>query len=290
MSALAPRSFRYAIEGGIATITLDRPDRLNALTFEVYEELRNLFAALPLEEAVRAVVITGQGRAFCTGGDVKEIIGPLFATDAAGRLAFTRLTCDLVRAMRRLPKPVIASLNGVVAGAGAVIALASDFRIASEDAKIAFLFVKVGLSGADMGAAFLLPRLVGAGRAMEILSLGEFVEAREAERIGLYNRVVAAAELPAETRRFALALASGPAFGIAMTKTMLDREMSMDLDSALEAEAQAQALCMEHADYREAYEAFLARRTPRFAGSAGKGGEDAAGRGSQQPSERKDRT
>jgi enoyl-CoA hydratase/carnithine racemase len=195
VSALSPQSFRYEVAGAVATITLDRPDRLNALTFQVYEELRDLFAALAREDGVRAVVITGKGRAFCSGGDVKEIIGPLFDRDPAGRLDFTRLTCDLVRQMRRLPKPIVAALNGTVAGAGAAIALASDFRVASEEAKIAFLFVKVGLSGADMGAAFYLPRVVGAGRAMEILALGEFVEAREAERIGLYNRVVPGAGL-----------------------------------------------------------------------------------------------
>ncbi|MGH9388753.1 MAG: enoyl-CoA hydratase-related protein, partial [Vicinamibacteria bacterium] len=211
MKPFEPRSFGLEVFGGIATITLDRPDRLNALTFEVYEELRDLYSALVDEEATRVVVVTGKGRAFCSGGDVKEIIGPLFERDAAGRLSFTRLTCDLIRNMRRLPKPIIASLNGTVAGAGAAIALASDFRIAAEGARIAFLFVKVGLSGADMGAAFLLPRLVGVGRAMEILSLGEFVEAREAERIGLYNRVVPLAELEAETRSLAERLAAGPA-------------------------------------------------------------------------------
>lgn len=264
MTVPAPTSFRYESARGVARITLDRPDRLNALTFEVYRELRDLFVALAGEETVRVVVITGKGRAFCTGGDVKEIIGPLFARDAAGRLAFTRLTCDLIRAMRRLPKPIIASLNGQAAGAGAAIALASDFRIATEEARIAFLFVKVGLCGADMGTAFLLPRVVGAGRAVEILSLGEFIEAREAERIGLYNKVVPAAELAAETDRLADRLAAGPAFGIGMTKTMLDREMSMDLDSALEAEAQAQAICMENPDYREAYDAFVAKRAARF--------------------------
>ena len=264
MSALRPGSFGFEIAGGIATITLDRPDRLNALTFKVYEELRDLFPALAREEAVRVVVITGKGRAFCTGGDVKEIIGPLFDRDAAGRLAFTRMTCDLIHNMRNLPKPIIASLNGTVAGAGAVIALASDFRIASEGAKIAFLFVKVGLSGADMGAAFLLPRLVGLGRAFEILTLGEFVEAREAEGIGLYNKVVSAEELEAATRALAERLAAGPTFAHSMTKIMMNRELAMDLDSALEAEAQAQAICMEHPDYREAYEAFMAKRTPRF--------------------------
>ena len=277
MSLRTPRSFHYEAADGIASITLDRPDRLNALTFEVYEELRDLFADLAGEEAVRVVAITGRGRAFCTGGDIKEIIGPLFDTDPPDRLAFTRLTCDLVRAMRRLPRPIIASLNGVVAGAGAAIALASDFRIAAEEARIAFLFVKVGLSGADMGAAFLLPRIVGAGRAMELLSLGEFIDAREAERIGLYHRVVPAGDLAAETRRLAEKLAAGPAFGLAMTKTMIDRESGMDLETALEAEAQAQAICMEHPDYREAYEAFIEKRSPRFTPLAGRRGRGHTG-------------
>ena len=264
MSALSPRSFRFEVAGPIATITLDRPDRLNALTFEVYEELRDLFAALAGVTGVRAVIVTGSGRAFCSGGDVKEIIGPLFERDPAGRLAFTRLTCDLVRKMRKLPKPIVAALNGTVAGAGAAIALASDFRVASETAKIAFLFVKVGLSGADMGAAFYLPRYVGVGRAMEILALGEFVEAREAERIGLYNRVVPADRLEAEARGLAERLASGPAFAIEMTKSLIDRELSLDVEGALALEAEAQAICMEHPDYREAFEAFVARRAPKF--------------------------
>jgi len=264
MSALSPRSFRFEVAGPIATITLDRPDRLNALTFEVYEELRDLFGALAGVAGVRAVIVTGSGRAFCSGGDVKEIIGPLFERDPAGRLAFTRLTCDLVRKMRKLPKPIVAALNGTVAGAGAAIALASDFRVASETAKIAFLFVKVGLSGADMGAAFYLPRYVGVGRAMEILALGEFVEAREAERIGLYNRVVPADRLEAEARGLAERLASGPAFAIEMTKSLIDRELSLDVEGALALEAEAQAICMEHPDYREAFEAFVARRAPKF--------------------------
>lgn len=269
MSLRPPTSFRFDVREGIGTITLDRPDRLNALTFEVYEELRDLFASLGGEDSVRVVVVTGAGRAFCSGGDVKEIIGPLFARDAAGRLAFTRLTCDLVRQMRRLSKPIVASLNGTVAGAGAAIALASDFRIAAESARIAFLFAKVGLSGADMGAAFLLPRFVGMGRAMEILAFGEFMSAGEAHRIGLYTSVVPLDELAGATQALAEKLASGPAFAFGMTKLMLDRESSMDLESALEAEAQAQALCMEHPDYREAFEAFVSRRLPRFSAPGG---------------------
>src|SRR6476646_9126607 len=208
-----PTTFLYEQDiQGIATITLNRPARLNALTFEVYRELTNTFAALREERDVRVVVITGAGRAFCSGGDVHDIIGELFSRDMEGLLEFTRLTCELIRNMRALPKPVIASLNGTTAGAGACIALASDIRIASEDAKIAFLFVKVGLSGADMGAAYLLPRVVGLGNATELLYTGDFISAAEAERIGLYNRVVPSAELAQTTSELAQRLAKGPGF------------------------------------------------------------------------------
>jgi enoyl-CoA hydratase/carnithine racemase len=261
---LEPKSFLYEVGEGVATITLNRPERLNALTFEVYRELTDTFAALRDENSVRAVVITGAGRAFCSGGDVLDIIGPLFERDMQGLLEFTRMTCELVRNIRTLPKPVIASLNGTTAGAGACIALASDIRIAAPTAKIAFLFVKVGLSGADMGAAYLLPRLVGLAKATEMLYTGDFTSAEEAERIGLYNRIVAAEDLAAESRALAERLARGPSFALAMTKEMLNREMEVSLDTALEWEAQAQAVCMQHPDYREAYEAFVAKRAPRF--------------------------
>ncbi|MGA9998008.1 MAG: enoyl-CoA hydratase family protein [Pyrinomonadaceae bacterium] len=261
---LSPKSFLYEEQNGVATITLDRPERLNALTFEVYRELTDTFAALRCEEGVRAVVITGAGRAFCSGGDVHDIIGELFARDIEGLLEFTRMTCELIRNIRALPLPVIASLNGTTAGAGACIALASDLRIASESARIAFLFVKVGLSGADMGAAHLLPRLVGLAKATELLYTGDFISAQEAERIGLYNRVVAAEELQNATREFAERLARGPSFALAMTKEMLNREMDVSLEAALEWEAQAQAICMQHPDYREAYEAFVEKREPKF--------------------------
>jgi enoyl-CoA hydratase/carnithine racemase len=262
---IEPKSFLYeARDDGVAWITLNRPERLNALTFEVYRELTDTFAALRAEDAVRAVVITGAGRAFCSGGDVHDIIGELFARDMQGLLEFTRMTCELVRNIRALPKPVIASLNGTTAGAGACIALASDVRIASPAAKIAFLFVRVGLSGADMGAAYLLPRVVGLTRATELLYTGDFLEAREAERIGLYTRVVPAEELADVTREFATRMARGPAFALAMTKEMLNREMDVSLDTALEWEAQAQATCMQHPDYREAYEAFVEKREPQF--------------------------
>jgi enoyl-CoA hydratase/carnithine racemase len=257
-------TFLYEQREGIATITLNRPERLNALTFEVYRELTDTFAALRNEPEVRAVVITGAGRAFCSGGDVHDIIGELFKRDMEGLLAFTRMTCELVANIRDLHKPVIASLNGTTAGAGACIALASDIRIAAEEAKIAFLFVKVGLSGADMGAAYLLPRVVGLAKATELLYTGDFISAAEAERIGLYNRVVPGSQLKATTQELAERLAQGPAFALAKTKELLDREADMNLAAALECEAQAQAICMQHPDYREAYEAFVAKRAPQF--------------------------
>jgi len=260
-----PTSFLYEqTDTGVATITLNRPERLNALTFEVYRELTDTFAALRSEKDVRVVVITGAGRAFCSGGDVRDIIGALFERDMEGLLEFTRMTCELIRNMRTLPKPVIASLNGPTAGAGACIALASDIRLASEDAKIAFLFVKVGLSGADMAAAYLLPRVVGLTKAAELLYTGEFISASQAAGIGLYNSVVPADQLTTLTREFAERLARGPAFALAKTKEMLNRELDMNLDTALECEAQAQALCMQHPDYREAYEAFVAKREAKF--------------------------
>ncbi len=260
-----PKSFLYEQTGdGVATITLNRPERLNALTFEVYRELTDAFAALRTENDVRVVVITGAGRAFCSGGDVHDIIGELFSRDMEGLLEFTRMTCELVANIRALRKPVIASLNGTTAGAGACIALAADIRIAAEEAKIAFLFVKVGLSGADMGAAYLLPRVVGLAKATELLYTGDFISAQEAERIGLYNRVVPAVQLAETTREFAARLARGPGFAIAKTKELLDREAHMNLEAALECEAQAQAICMQHPDYREAYEAFVEKRVPKF--------------------------
>jgi enoyl-CoA hydratase/carnithine racemase len=260
-----PSSFLYEkSESGVATITLHRPERLNALTFEVYRELTDTFAALRNETDVRAVVITGAGRAFCSGGDVHDIIGELFARDMEGLLEFTRMTCELIQNIRALPQPVIASLNGTTAGAGACIALASDIRIASEEARIAFLFVKVGLSGADMGAAYLLPRVVGLAKATELLYTGDFISAQEAERIGLYNRVVPGEQLAATTLEFAERLAQGPAFALAKTKEMLNRELNMNLVAALECEAQAQAICMQHPDYREAYEAFVNKRPAKF--------------------------
>jgi enoyl-CoA hydratase/carnithine racemase len=263
---IEPGSFLYTHDPatGVATITLNRPERLNALTFEVYGELLATFRALDAEPGVRAVVVTGEGRAFCSGGDVREIIGPLLSRDAAGLLEFTTMTCDLVGAIRACPQPVIAAVNGTAAGAGAVIAAACDIRIAATRAKIAFLFTKVGLSGADMGAAWLLPRIVGFGRASEILMAGEFVEAEEAHRIGLFNRVVPDGEVLAAALELAARLASGPSEALAVTKRALEAESTMSLADALVAEARAQAACMEHPDFREAYEAFVAKRPARF--------------------------
>ncbi len=264
--AISSRSFRYSLNPatGVATITLNRPDRLNALTFEVYAELRDTFAALEDEPHVRAVVLTGAGRAFCSGGDVEEIIGALFARDRAGLVEFTRMTCDLIQNIRRLSRPVIAALNGTVAGAGAVIAAACDLRIAAESAKIAFLFVRVGLSGADMGASWLLPRLVGLGRATELLMTGDFIDAKRAYEIGLYQRVVAQERVLPEAVALAEKLARGPAPALAVTKRALDLESTLDLERALRFEADAQAELMEHPNFREAYEAFRAKREPKF--------------------------
>lgn len=263
---IAPRSFRYELdaETAVATITLDRPERLNALTFEVYRELRETFEALDTEPGVRAILLTGSGKAFCSGGDVEAIIGELFSRDAKGLLDFTRDTGALIHAMIRCRRPIVGALNGTVAGAGAVIAAACDIRIAAESAKIAYLFTKVGLSGADMGASWLLPRIVGLGRATEILMTGEFVDAAEAQRIGLYHRVVAAGACLATAREWAERLARGPSFALEVTKRMLYREASMDLAAALEAEVEIQSVCMQDPNFREAYEAFRAKREPDF--------------------------
>ncbi len=262
----APESFRYRHDSdtGVAVLTLDRPDRLNALTFEVYDELRRAFYALSEEDGVRVIVITGAGRAFCSGGDVEDIIGALFERDFRGLLDFTRMTCDLVRAIRMCKRPVIGALNGTVAGAGAVIATACDLRVAAESAKIAYLFTRVGLSGADMGAAWMLPRIVGTARASELLMTGDFISAQEAERIGLYNRVVEDGQALPAAVELAEKLARGPSFAIEITKDALNREAAMDLPSALEAEAQIQAALMMHPDFKESYEAFVGKREARF--------------------------
>ena len=259
-----PASFLYDEQGAVAYITLNRPEKLNSLTFEVYRELTSTFRWLGQRNNIRSVVITGTGKGFCSGGDVNDIIGELFARDALGLRDFTRMTCELIRNIRGLRKPVIASINGTAAGAGAVIALAADLRIAASSAKIAFLFVKVGLAGADMGAAFLLPRVIGLGRAAELLYSGDFISADRAFEIGLYNRVVAEDQLAPETMKWAEQLANGPGFSLSITKAALNAELNMSLEQALQAESEAQAICMMNPDFREAYEAFINKRPPLF--------------------------
>jgi enoyl-CoA hydratase/carnithine racemase len=253
---------RIEVAEGVALVTLDRPDRLNALTFEVYRDLAAWFRACPGE--VRAVVITGAGRGFCSGGDVEDIIGQLFARDMAGLLAFTRMTGELVLAMKACRAPIVAAVNGVAAGAGAIIAMASELRVGSDRASVSFLFNKVGLSGADMGACHLLPRIVGQGRATELLLLGTRIDAAEAYRIGFFNRVVAPERLLGEAMDIARTIADGPAFANGMTKEMIEREADVSLRSAVEMEAQAQAICMAHPDFREAHDAWAEKRAPRF--------------------------
>ena len=258
--------FLFEVSEGVATLTFNRPAVMNALTFEVYAQLRDLFERLRYDEAVRAIVLTGAGDNFCSGGDVHEIIGELLQRDMKGHLEFTRMTGAVVQNMRLLDKPIIAALNGMTAGAGAVIALASDLRIASEKARFAFLFTRVGLTGADMGAGYLLPRVVGMGRAFELLLLGDTIDAPTAERYGLVNRVVPHVDLQSTAHELARRLAQGPTLAISMTKHMLNRELNMDLVSAIEAEAQAQALLLMGEDHRRFYEAFKAKEKPKFSG------------------------
>lgn len=260
------RSFEYRIEDGVGTVTFARPDTLNSLTFEVYAELERLAWATQTDEAVRVLVLTGTGKGFCAGGDVHEIIGELMKRDVKGMLEFTRMTGAVVRNLRLLEKPVIAAINGIAAGAGAVLALASDFRIMADTARFAFLFTKVGLAGADMGAAFLLPQVVGFGRATELLMLGDTIDAPTAERYGLAYRVVPADRFVEETRALARRLADGPTQALGMTKRMLNNEWGMDLVAAIEAEAQAQALLLMAEDHKEFYRAFTEKRPPRFTG------------------------
>lgn len=264
--AITTKTFRYEEDAGVATITLDRPDRLNALTFDVYAELRDLFATLVTRDSVNAIIITGAGRGFCSGGDVEAIIGELLRRDMPQLVEFTRMTGALIRNMRAVPKPVIAAINGVAAGAGAVIAIAADFRIAAPHAGLAFLFTRVGLAGADMGAAYLLPRIVGLARATELLFLGERISADDALRIGLVNSVVPAEALMEKARELAARLGQGPTFALGMTKTLINQELDADFAAAIEAEAQGQAICMQTPDFRDAYEAFKARRAPESKG------------------------
>lgn len=259
-------AFRYEVDAGIATLTLDRPTVLNALTFEIYAQLRDLFKDLQNQPEVKVIILTGAGGNFCSGGDVEEIIGELLKRDVKEHLDFTRMTGAVVRNMRRLDKPIIAALDGMTAGAGSVLALASDLRIATPRARFAFLFTKVGLTGADMGAGYLLPRIVGLGRASELLLFGDTINAETAERFGLVNRVVPEGELLSTARSWAERLAQGPTQALAMTKKMLAHEQDLDLESAIEAEAQAQALLLMGEDHRLFYEAFKAKTKPQFTG------------------------
>lgn len=259
-------NFKYEVQDGIATVTFNRPEVLNALTFEVYAQFRDLLEDLRYDDSVKVLVLTGEGRGFCSGGDVHKIIGELLKMDVKGHLDFTRMTGQVVANMRLLDKPIIAALNGTTAGAGAVIALAADLRIASEQAKISFLFTKVGLTGADMGAAYLLPRIVGLGRALELLLFGDAIDPHTAERYGLVNRVVPHEELLPTAYEWARRLANGPTMAISMTKRMVNNELNMDLISALEAEAQAQALMLMGEDHRIFYEAFKQKAEPKFIG------------------------
>jgi len=260
------KNFRFEIEDAVATVTFDRPERLNALTFEAYADLRELLAELPHRDDVRVLVITGTGRGFCSGGDVEDIIGALQEKGAKELLDFTRMTGSVVQRMRECPLPIIAAVNGVAAGAGAVIALAADLRILARSARLSFLFTKVGLAGADMGSAYLLPRLVGLGRATELLLLGEDVEPARAAEIGLANRVVEDAALMKETAELASRLAEGPATAYATTKLLISRELDTDLAGALELEAFAQALLMTSDDHKEFYRAFTEGRDPKWRG------------------------
>jgi enoyl-CoA hydratase/carnithine racemase len=266
-TTFAPSHFLWAFDQGVATVSLNRPERKNPLTFESYAELRDTFRALQQTESVKAVVVRGAGGNFCSGGDVHEIIGPLVKMEMPELLAFTRMTGDLVKAMRHCPQPVIAAVNGVCAGAGAIMAMASDIRLAASDAKTAFLFNRVGLAGCDMGACALLPRIIGQGRAAELLFYGRSMSAEEGERWGFFNKVVPASELEKEAQSWAAKLAAGPSFANAMTKNQLHQEWSMSLDMAIEAEAQAQAICMQTKDFERAYNAFVAKQQPVFQGN-----------------------
>lgn len=266
-----PAHFLWSLADRVGTITLNRPERKNPLTLDSYAELRDLFRALPYAPDVRAVVITGAGGNFCSGGDVHEIIGPLVrmqeAGDTAGLLAFTRMTGDLVKAMRACPQPIIATVDGICAGAGAILAMASDLRYGTPASKVAFLFTRVGLAGADMGACNILPRIIGAGRAAELLFTGRALEGTQAEAWGFYNRLCAPDAVLAEAQALAQSLADGPSFAHAMTKKCLHQEWSMDIDAAIEAEAQAQAICMQTKDFARAYHAFVDKRRPVFQGN-----------------------
>jgi enoyl-CoA hydratase/carnithine racemase len=260
------KHFAYAFDAGVATITLNRPERKNPLTFDSYAELRDLFRALELANDVKVVVLTGAGGNFCSGGDVHEIIGPLTQMTMPEMLEFTRMTGNLIKAMRLCPQPIVAAIDGICAGAGAMMALAADMRLGTPRAKTAFLFTRVGLAGADMGACALLPRLIGQGRASELLFSGRSMSADEGLQWGFFNALHAPDQVLAAAQTMAQNLASGPTFAHSMTKTMLHQEWAMTLDQALEAEAQAQAICMQTQDFKRAFDAFAAKQTPVFGG------------------------
>jgi enoyl-CoA hydratase/carnithine racemase len=269
-SRYRPKHFLWSLDGKVATITLNRPERKNPLTFESYAELRDTFRDLAHADSVKAVVIVGAGGNFCSGGDVHEIIGPLVriqeADDMRGLLDFTRMTGDLVKAMRTCPQVIVAAVDGICAGAGAIIAMASDLRLGTAASRVAFLFVRVGLAGADMGACNILPRIIGAGRAAELLFTGRSMDGTEAERWGFFNRLCEPASVLAEAHALAASLADGPTFAHAMTKRCIHQEWSMSIDEAIETEAQAQAICMQTRDFSRAYRAFVAKERPAFQG------------------------
>ena len=267
LAGYTPQHFRLQVEAGVARITLDRPEKKNPLTFDSYLELVDLFRAAGRDEAVKAVVITGEGGNFCSGGDVFEIIGPLVERDTKGLMAFTRMTGELVKAMRACPQPIVAAVDGVCAGAGAIVAMASDMRLAATGAKVAFLFNKVGLGGCDMGACAILPRIIGQSRASELLYTGRFMTAEEGERWGFFSRIVAPEQVLSQAQLLAKQVSEGPTFANTMTKRMLAMEWAMSIEEAIEAEAVAQALCMTTADFARAFEAFSNKVKPAFQGN-----------------------
>jgi enoyl-CoA hydratase/carnithine racemase len=266
-SDINPEQFGWRVEDRVATITLNRPERKNPLTLESYAELRDTFRQLVYVDDIKAVVFTGAGENFCSGGDVHDIIGPLVAMDMDGLLEFTRMTGDLIKSMRDCPQPIITAIDGICAGAGACVAMASDMRYGTERSKVAFLFVRVGLSGCDMGACAMLPRIIGQGRAAELLYTGRSLGGEEAERWGFYNRLIAPEDLLGEAQKQAARLAAGPTFAHGVTKMMMNKEWNMGITEFIEAEAQAQAICMQTNDFERAYNAFVAKETPVFEGN-----------------------
>jgi enoyl-CoA hydratase/carnithine racemase len=266
LAGYSAQHFLFSVDDGVATLTLNRPERKNPLTFQSYAELRDLFREMAYADDVKALVLAGAGENFCSGGDVHDIIGPLTRLDMPGLLAFTRMTGDVVKAMRACPQPIVAAIDGVCAGAGAMLALASDIRYGTARSKTAFLFTRVGLAGCDMGACALLPRVIGQGRAAELLYTGRSMSGEEGERWGFFNRLCEPGDALAQARAFARALAIGPTFAHGMTKKMLQQEWNMGVDEAIEAEAQAQAICMATNDFHRAYHAFVAKQKPQFEG------------------------